>query len=58
MLCLIFVQMIRFLELFKELCRHYYGIYPEMITDQINAYREVCDTNRMNILKLERMRLD
>ena len=33
-----------FLELFKELCRHYYGIYPEMITDQINAYREVWDT--------------
>ena len=32
------------LELFKELCRHYYGIYPEMIADQINVYREVWDT--------------
>ena len=33
-----------FLELFKELCRYYYGIYPGMIAYQINAYREVWDT--------------
>ena len=33
-----------FLKLFKELCRHYYGIYPKLIADQINVYREVWDT--------------
>ena len=32
------------LGLFKEVCRNYFNIYPEMIAYQINAYREIWDT--------------
>lgn len=32
------------LGLFKEVCRHYFKIYPEMIAYQINSYRELWDT--------------
>lgn len=32
------------LGLFKEVCRHYFNIYPEMIAYQINSYRETWDT--------------
>ena len=32
------------LGLFKDICRHYFDIYPEMIADQINSYREIWDT--------------
>ena len=32
------------LGLFKDICRHYFDIYPEMIAYQINAYREIWDT--------------
>ena len=33
-----------FLELFKDVCRHYFDIYPEMIAYQVNSYREIWDT--------------
>lgn len=33
------------LGLFKDICRHYFDIYPEMIAYQINSYREMWDTN-------------
>ena len=33
-----------FLGLFKDVCRHYFNIYPEMIAYQINSYREIWDT--------------
>ena len=33
-----------FLELFKDVCRHYFNIYPEMIAFQINSYREIWDS--------------
>ena len=32
------------LGLFKDVCRHYFNIYPEMIAYQINSYRETWDT--------------
>ena len=32
------------LDLFKDICRHYFDIYPEMIAYQINSYREIWDT--------------
>ena len=32
------------LRLFKNICRHYFNIYPEMIANQINSYREIWDT--------------
>ena len=32
------------LGLFKDVCRHYFDIYPEMIAYQINSYREIWDT--------------
>ncbi len=32
------------LVLFKDVCRHYFDIYPEMISYQINSYREIWDT--------------
>ena len=32
------------LGLFKDVCRHYFNIYPEMIAYQINSYREIWDT--------------
>lgn len=32
------------LGLFKKVCRHYFHLYPEMIAFQINAYREIWDT--------------
>ena len=32
------------LKLFKNICRHYYGIYPEMIATQIYSYREFWDS--------------
>lgn len=32
------------LGLFKNICRHYFDIYPEMIAYQINSYREIWDT--------------
>lgn len=32
------------LGLFKNICRHYFDIYPEMIVYQINSYRETWDT--------------
>ena len=32
------------LGLFKNVCRHYFNIYPEMIAYQINSYREIWDT--------------
>ena len=31
------------LGLFKDICRHYFDIYPEMIAYQINSYREIWD---------------
>lgn len=31
------------LKLFKDICRHYYEIYPEMIACQIYSYREFWD---------------
>ena len=33
-----------FLGLFKDVCRHYFEIYPEMIAYQVNSYREIWDT--------------
>ena len=30
--------------LFKDVCRHYFNIYPEMIAYQVNSYREIWDT--------------
>lgn len=33
-----------FLGLFREVCRHYFKVYPEMIAYQINSYREIWDT--------------
>ena len=32
------------LSLFKNICRHYFNIYPEMIAYQVNSYREMWDT--------------
>lgn len=32
------------LTLFKKICKHYYSIYPEMIAFEINAYRELWDS--------------
>lgn len=32
------------LGLFKDICRNYFDIYPEMISYQINSYREIWDT--------------
>lgn len=32
------------LSLFKKICKHYYEIYPEMITFEINSYREFWDS--------------
>lgn len=32
------------LGLFKDVCRHYFNIYPEMIVNQINSYRDIWDT--------------
>ncbi len=32
------------LGLFKDVCRHYFNIYPEMIAYQVNSYREIWDT--------------
>lgn len=32
------------LGLFKDVCRHYFSIYPEMIAYQVNSYREFWDT--------------
>ncbi|MDE6662159.1 MAG: hypothetical protein K2K46_02330 [Lachnospiraceae bacterium] len=32
------------LGLFKAVCRHYFNIYPEMISYQVNSYRETWDT--------------
>lgn len=32
------------LGLFKDICRHYFDIYPEIIAYQINSYREIWDT--------------
>ena len=32
------------LKLFKNICRHYYEIYPEMIACQIHSYREFWDS--------------
>lgn len=32
------------LGLFKDICRHYFNIYPEMIAYQVNSYRETWDT--------------
>lgn len=31
------------LKLFKQICKHYYEIYPEMIAYEINSYREFWD---------------
>lgn len=31
------------LGLFKDVCRYYFNIYPEMIAYQINSYREIWD---------------
>ena len=31
------------LGLFKDVCRHYFNIYPEMIAYQVNSYREIWD---------------
>ena len=33
-----------FLGLFKDVCRHYFEIYPQMIAYQVNSYREIWDT--------------
>ena len=33
-----------FLGLFKDICRHYFDIYPKMIAYQVNSYREIWDT--------------
>ena len=33
-----------FLELFKDVCRHYFDIYSKMIAYQVNLYREIWDT--------------
>ena len=33
-----------FLGLFKDVCRHYFEIYPVMIAYQVNSYREIWDT--------------
>ena len=32
------------LGLFKNICRHYFDIYPEMIAYQIYSYRETWDS--------------
>ncbi len=32
------------LGLFKDVCRHYFNIYPDMIAYQVNSYRETWDT--------------
>lgn len=32
------------LSLFKKICKYYYEIYPEMIAYEINAYRELWDS--------------
>lgn len=32
------------LGLFKDVCRHYFNIYPKMIAFQIQSYREIWDT--------------
>ena len=32
------------LGLFKDVCRHYFNIYPAMIANQVNLYREIWDT--------------
>ncbi len=47
-MCMIFISesIGKIMELFKELCRRCYGIYPEMIVYQINMYREVWDILR------------
>ena len=34
----------KMLRLFKRLCRHYYPLYPESITDYIMFYKEMWDT--------------
>lgn len=36
----------RMLMLFKKVCRIYYKKYPELISFQINAYREYYDTDK------------
>ena len=33
------------LRLFKQICRKYYEIYPEMIASEINSYREIYDSD-------------
>lgn len=33
----------KILALFKKICIYYYQIYPEMITYEINSYREFWD---------------
>lgn len=32
------------LSLFKKICKYYYEIYPEMTAYEINAYRELWDS--------------
>ena len=31
------------LGLFKDVCRHYFNVYPEMIAYQINSYHQIWD---------------
>ena len=31
----------RMTELFKQVCRRYYKLYPDMIVSEINTYREI-----------------
>ena len=33
------------LRLFKQICRKYYEMYPEMVTSEINSYRDIYDND-------------
>ena len=33
----------RMLSLYKRVCRHYWGVYPEMVARHIMEYRKVYD---------------
>ena len=35
----------RLLELFKQVCRRYYKLYPEMIASEIFSYKELYEDN-------------
>lgn len=36
----------KFLQLFKRICRQYYVKYPQMITFEINSYKEQYDEDK------------